>query len=51
MGNYIEAGGEVLRDFFQSDDGGWLKDAGLLETLAAKTLENDAASIRAEGWK
>jgi ParB family chromosome partitioning protein len=32
-GAYIEAGGLVLRDLFQGDDGGWLQDAGLLNRM------------------
>ncbi|TGT34629.1 DNA-binding protein, partial [Mesorhizobium sp. M4B.F.Ca.ET.169.01.1.1] len=31
--SYEAAGGEVLRDLFQSDDGGWLQDVPLLERL------------------
>lgn len=49
--DYEEAGGAILRDLFQSDDGGWLQDAGLLETLAAGKLAREAEAIRAEGWK
>jgi len=30
---YTEAGGIVMRDLFQGDDGGWLQDAGLLDKL------------------
>ncbi|WP_430449680.1 ParB N-terminal domain-containing protein [Rhodophyticola sp.] len=51
LDNYIEAGGEVLRDLFQTDDGGWLQDAALLETMVAEKLNEDAEAIRAEGWK
>jgi len=51
LDNYVEAGGEVLRDLFQSDDGGWLQDAGLLTGLVAEKLEREAEAIRAEGWK
>ena len=40
-----------MRDLFQSDDGGWLQDAGLLDRLVAEKLERDAEAIRAEGWK
>jgi ParB family chromosome partitioning protein len=48
---YIAAGGAVMRDLFQQDDGGWLQDAGLLARVVAEKLERDAAVIRAEGWK
>jgi ParB family chromosome partitioning protein len=48
---YEEAGGAVMRDLFQADDGGWLQDAGLLERLVAEKLEREAEAIRAEGWR
>ena len=48
---YIEAGGDVLRDLFQQDDGGWLQDAGLLESMVASKLAAEAETIRVEGWK
>ena len=41
---YEEAGGAVMRDLFQADDGGWLQDAGLLERLVAEKLEREAES-------
>ena len=47
---YAEAGGEVLRDLFQTDDGGWLRDAALLETMVTEKLNEEAEAIRAEGW-
>ncbi len=49
--NYVDAGGAVMRDLFQSDDGGWLQDAKLLDRLVSEKLERDAEAIRAEGWK
>ena len=49
--DYVAAGGAVMRDLFQSDDGGWLQDAKLLDRLVAEKLERDAEAIRAEGWK
>jgi ParB family chromosome partitioning protein len=49
--DYITAGGAVMRDLFQNDDGGWLQDARLLDRLVAEKLERDAQAIRAEGWK
>jgi ParB family chromosome partitioning protein len=48
---YEDAGGIVLRDLFEADDGGWLQDPGLLDRLVAEKLERDAEAVRAEGWK
>jgi ParB family chromosome partitioning protein len=48
---YVEAGGTVLRDLFQGDDGGWLQDVALLNRLVAGKLEREAQAVRAEGWK
>ena len=48
---YETAGGIVLRDLFQSDDGGWLQDVGLLDRLVAEKLRAEADKIAAEGWK
>ncbi|MGD9658144.1 MAG: ParB/RepB/Spo0J family partition protein [Methylocystis sp.] len=49
--DYLAAGGSIMRDLFQSDDGGWLQDVALLERLVAEKLARDAEPIRAEGWK
>jgi ParB family transcriptional regulator, chromosome partitioning protein len=48
---YEAAGGLIMRDLFQADDGGWLQDACLLDRLVTGRLERDAAAVRAEGWK
>ena len=48
---YEAAGGIVLRDLFQSDDGGWLQDAALLDRLVAEKLKSETETIAAEGWK
>ena len=48
---YEESGGIVLRDLFESDDGGWLQDPALLDRLVAGKLEREAEAVRAEGWK
>ncbi len=48
---YEAAGGAVLRDLFQGDDGGWLQDVALVGRLVAEKLEEEAETIRAEGWK
>jgi ParB family chromosome partitioning protein len=49
--DYKAAGGPIMRDLFQSDDGGWLQDVPLLERLVAEKLARDAEPLRAEGWK
>ncbi len=48
---YEAAGGVILRDLFNSDDGGWLQDPALLDRLVTEKLERDADCVRAEGWK
>jgi ParB family chromosome partitioning protein len=48
---YENAGGIVMRDLFQQDDGGWLENIGLLETLVTEKLKADAETIATEGWK
>ncbi len=47
---YVDAGGAILRDLFQTDDGGWLQDAGLLDLMVAEKLREDAETVQAEGW-
>ena len=48
---YQTAGGAIMRDLFQQDDGGWLQDPVLLDRLVAEKLEREADVVRAEGWK
>jgi ParB family chromosome partitioning protein len=48
---YEKAGGTILRDLFEPDDGGWLQEPPLLEKLVAEKLEREADTIRAAGWK
>lgn len=48
---YEAAGGTVMRDLFQADDGGWLQDVGLLDRLVADKLKAEAEVIATEGWK
>ncbi len=48
---YVEAGGAVMNDLFQGDDGGWLQDVGLVDMMVAEKLREEAAAIQAEGWK
>ncbi|EPR8304733.1 ParB N-terminal domain-containing protein [Pseudomonas aeruginosa] len=48
---YTEAGGGIRRDLFADDDNGtYLTDAALLETLVRGKLEVLAEDVRAEGW-
>lgn len=47
---YVEAGGCVMRDLFQGDDGGWLQDPGLVDMMVAERLREEAARVEAEGW-
>ncbi|WP_353744671.1 hypothetical protein [Sphingomonas sp. 66-10] len=48
---YVAAGGGVMRDLFDEDDGGWLTDPALLDRLVGEKLEQEAERITAEGWK
>lgn len=48
---YEAAGGNILRDLFEEDGGGWLEDVALLERLVAEKLRTEAETIAAEGWK
>ncbi|WP_054006399.1 ParB/RepB/Spo0J family partition protein [Cypionkella psychrotolerans] len=48
---YEAAGGTILRDLFQGDDGGWLEDPALLDRLVAQKLQAEAEAITTEGWK
>ncbi len=48
---YIEAGGHVLRDLFEIDDGGWIEDVPLLDRLQSEKFDAEVAAIAAEGWK
>ncbi|MFS8036768.1 ParB/RepB/Spo0J family partition protein [Xanthobacter sp. AM11] len=48
---YETAGGMVLRDLFQGDDGGWLQDVTLVDRMVAEKLAAEADAIRSEGWK
>lgn len=48
---YEAAGGAVLRDLFEDDDGGWLQDVPLLDRLVTEKLKTEAQKIAAEGWK
>jgi ParB family chromosome partitioning protein len=49
---YTGAGGNIVRDLFTEDRGGFYEDAALLDRLVVGKLEGVAASIQeAEGWK
>jgi ParB family chromosome partitioning protein len=48
---YEAAGGVIMRDLFQHDDGGWLQDPALLDRLVIEKLQTKAETLRAEGWK
>jgi ParB family chromosome partitioning protein len=48
---YQAAGGTILRDLFQGDDGGWLQNVALVDRMVAEKLKADSAAIAAEGWK
>src|SRR5271165_2393664 len=48
---YEAAGGEVTRDLFENDRGGWLQDPGLLDRLVQDRLKQEAEALSAEGWK
>ncbi|WP_436256676.1 ParB/RepB/Spo0J family partition protein [Neorhizobium sp. LjRoot104] len=49
---YEAAGGVVMRDLFDEDNGGWLQDPALLEQLVIEKLTTDAEALKAEeGWK
>ncbi len=48
---YEAAGGLVLRDLFQSDDGGWLQDPALLDRLVVEKLQAEGERLAVEGWR
>jgi ParB family chromosome partitioning protein len=48
---YEAAGGAVLRDLFEHDDGGWLEDSALLERLVIEKLKTEAEMLQTERWK
>ena len=49
---YEKAGGQVRRDLFSDDeDGVFILDKTLLESLVAKKLQRVAKDLRKEGWK
>jgi ParB family chromosome partitioning protein len=48
---YEAAGGIVMRDLFQHDEGGWLQDPALLDRLVNEKLQTEAEALQTEGWK
>ena len=48
---YEAAGGTIMRDLFEDDEGGWLQDPALLDRLVAEKLVREAEKLRGEGWK
>ncbi len=48
---YEEAGGTILNDLFQGDDGGWLQDVSLVDMMVAEKLNEQSLAIQAEGWR
>jgi ParB family chromosome partitioning protein len=48
---YEQAGGGMMRDLFEADDGGWLTDPALLDKLVAEKLTAAAEEVASEGWK
>jgi ParB family transcriptional regulator, chromosome partitioning protein len=48
---YVTAGGHIMRDLFEADDGGWLQDPVILDRLVMEKLHAAAEDIGAEGWK
>ncbi|WP_439500442.1 ParB/RepB/Spo0J family partition protein [Aminobacter ciceronei] len=48
---YTDAGGNIIRDLFTEDRGGFFEDPALLDRLALEKLERIAAEVQqAEGW-
>lgn len=48
---YVEAGGAILRDLFDEEEGGYLSDRTLLLRLAGDKLAAMIGEVQAEGWK
>ncbi|WP_041345169.1 ParB/RepB/Spo0J family partition protein [Nitrobacter winogradskyi] len=50
--SYSEAGGNIVRDLFPEDRGGFYEDVALLDRLVMEKLESIAFRVRGdEGWK
>jgi ParB family transcriptional regulator, chromosome partitioning protein len=48
---YEAAGGYIMRDLFNRDDGGWMQDPALLDQLVNDKLAAAAGNTASEGWK
>src|SRR4029077_4194247 len=48
---YEQAGGGVLRDLFEHDDGGGLQDVALLDRLVTEKRTAETETIAKAGWK
>ncbi len=48
---YVAAGGSIVRDLFEADDGGWLTNPPLLDRLVDEKLTAIGQRIGEEGWK
>jgi ParB family transcriptional regulator, chromosome partitioning protein len=48
---YEAAGGYIMRDLFNRDDGGWMQDPALLDQLVTDKLGVAAGITASEGWK
>lgn len=48
---YVAAGGSIVRDLFEADDGGWLTDPPLLDRLVDEKLTAIGQRIGEEGWR
>ena len=46
---YEAAGGAIMRDLFQHDDGGWLQDPALLDRLVIEKLQAEAETLARRG--
>lgn len=46
-----KAGGTVICDLFTDDDGGYVEDVALVESLIAKKVDAASIEISVEGWK
>jgi ParB family chromosome partitioning protein len=51
LDEYKAAGGAIMRDLFEADQGGWLQDPGLLERLVLERLALEGQTLAREGWK